>query len=315
LLANYCRARGLRTLFVCGSDQYGTASEARAAAEGVSPATLCAKYHTLHHDIYQWFRMQFDVFGQTPTPQQTQIVQDVFRRLCANGFIEERETEQPFCPVHSSFLADRFIEGECSICGYTDARGDQCDQCGNLLDPLEPESRPATDAQQQREPEGDTILKATGWLLNPRCKLDGATPERRKTKHLFLRLDTLTEDIITWFDTVKSAGGFSANAVAITQSWIDKGLQPRAITRDLRWAVPIPTVEGLSEKEYENKVFYVWFDAPLGYISITKSYTDEDLDSKDWERWWRNPKDVELFQFMERTVPFYTLSCRPTWDT
>ena len=304
--ARYCRARGRRTLFICGSDQYGTASEAKAVAEGVSPADLCAKYHDIHEDIYKWFRIQFDIFGQTPTPQQTQIVQDVFLRLWANGCIEERETEQPFCPVHSSFLADRFIEGECSICGYSDARGDQCDKCGNLLDPLEPESAPATDTSQQSEQDAATVLKATGWLLNPRCKLDGAKPERRKTKHLFLRLDTLSGDIVSWFDTIKS--GFSANAISITQSWIDKGLQPRAITRDLRWGVPIPAVEGLSDEEYAKKVFYVWFDACIGYVSITKCYTDENIDGDNWEQWWKNPKDVELFQFMGKdNVPFHSI--------
>ena len=120
-------------LLTCKQDQYGTASEAKALEEGVDPATLCAKYHKIHKDIYDWFRIDFDIFGQTPTQQHTQIVQDVFRKLWANGFIEERETVQPYCQVHSSFLADRFVEGECSICGYPDARGDQCDRCGRLM--------------------------------------------------------------------------------------------------------------------------------------------------------------------------------------
>jgi methionyl-tRNA synthetase len=113
----------------CRQDQYGTASETKALEEGVDPATLCAKYHKIHKGIYDWFRIDFDIFGQTPTPQHTQIVQDIFRKLWANGFIEERETAQPYCTVHSSFLADRFVEGECSLC-HEQARGDQCDSCG-----------------------------------------------------------------------------------------------------------------------------------------------------------------------------------------
>jgi methionyl-tRNA synthetase len=211
---------------------------------------------------------------------------------------------QPYCPVHSGFLADRFVEGECSICHYPDARGDQCDQCGNLLDPLKPDS---VDSKQPLEQDENVEAKATGWLLNPRCKRDGATPEKRRTKHLYIRLDSLTDEIVTWFKDVSQ--GWTANAVAITQAWIDKGLYPRAITRDLRWGVPIPDIEGLSNEEYKNKVFYVWFDACIGYMSITKTYTDgDDLDGRNWEQWWKNPKDVELYQFLGKdNVPFHSI--------
>lgn len=201
--------------------------------------------------------------------------------------MEERETTQPFCPVHQSvnphdaasnkngvltkrlqFLADRFVEGECSICGYPDARGDQCDKyelpfpsllglqlttprCGNLLDPLEPEpEKGKADAD-----EADAAPKSTGFLINPRCKLDGATPEKRKTKHLFLRLDALKDQIVDWFHKVSKGGSWSTNCIQITQSWIDKGLKPRGITRDLKWGVPIPTgLPGLDDAEYANKV-------------------------------------------------------------
>jgi len=189
-----------------------------------------------------------------------------------------------------------------SICHAPDARGDQCDECGSLLDPLEPES---TDSQQALGPDENAGVKATGWLLNPRCKLDGATPEKRRTKHLYLRLDTLTDKIVPWFKDASQ--GWTANAVAITQAWIDKGLYPRAITRDLRWGVPIPYIDGLSYEK--NKVFYVWYEACLGYISITKTYTDgDDLDGRNWEQWWKNPKDVELYQFLGKdNVPFHSI--------
>ena len=127
VFARFCRARGLTTLYVCGSDEYGTATETKALAEGLDPATLCAKYHQIHKEIYDWFRIDFDVFGRTPTPEHTEIVQEIFTQLWNNGCIEERESTQAFCPVpsHSSFLADRFVEGECSICHDLGARGDQ----------------------------------------------------------------------------------------------------------------------------------------------------------------------------------------------
>lgn len=306
VFARFCKARGLQTLFVCGSDEFGTATETKALEEGLEPAELCAKYHALHKGIYDWFRIEFDVFGRTPTPQQTEIVQDIFSGLWRNGYIEERETTQPFCPVpaHSTFLADRFVEGECSICHDRGARGDQCDACGNLLDAFEPERK------SDHESEGaNPTASGTGWLLNPHCKLDGATPEKRRTKHLYLRLDVLKDQIVDWFHAASKKGAWSSNCIAITQSWIDKGLEPRGITRDLRWGVPIPKgLEGLNDEEYARKVFYVWFDACIGYVSITKGYTDgDDLAGKKWEQWWKNPKEVTLYQFMGKdNVPYVT---------
>lgn len=297
VFARFNKARGHPTLYVCGSDEYGTATETKALEEGLEPAELCAKYHKIHKEIYDWFRIDFDIFGRTPTEQQTEIVQHIFSDLWKNGYIEERETTQPFCPTphHSKFLADRFVEGECSICHADGARGDQCDACGNLLDAFEPE--PEVKAEGQ---DDVAEAKATGWLINPHCKLDGATPEKRRTKHLYLRLDALKEELVSWFKKSSVEGEWSPNCTAVTQAWIDKGLLPRGITRDLKWGVPIPKgLEGLDDEEYANKVFYVWFDACIGYISITKNYTDgNNLEGKNWEQWWKNPKDVTLYQFM-----------------
>jgi methionyl-tRNA synthetase len=295
VFARFCKARGHNTLYVCGSDEYGTATETKALEEGLEPAELCAKYHKIHKDIYDWFRIDFDVFGRTPTDQQTQIVQHIFTDLWKNNYIEERETTQPFCaqPAHSKFLADRFVEGECSICHDLGARGDQCDACGSLLDAFEPEKEPNTG-------DDEVEAKATGWLINPRCKLDGATPERRRTNHLYLKLDALKEELVAWFKKSSTEGEWSPNCTSVTQAWIDKGLLPRGITRDLKWGVPIPKgLEGLSDEEYANKVFYVWFDACIGYVSITKTYTDGDnLEGNNWEKWWKNPENVKLYQFM-----------------
>ncbi|KAI0406358.1 methionyl-tRNA synthetase [Xylaria palmicola] len=298
--ARFCRARGLKTLYVCGSDEYGTASETKALEENMTPAELCSKYHEVHKRIYADFSISFDIYGRTSTEQHTQIVQGIFTKLWENGFIEERSSIQPYCPAHKSFLADRFVEGICSICGYNDARGDQCDSCGNLLDPLEPEAE-ANDVVGKES-------KGTGFLISPRCKLDGAKPEARTTKHLYLRLDLLADDIKEWFNLTKEQ--WSSNCIAITQSWLTKGLECRSITRDLKWGVPIPKgLKGLSDEEYENKVFYVWFDACIGYPSITKNYTDrDDLSGNNWEKWWKNPKDVTLYQFMGKdNVPFHSI--------
>jgi methionyl-tRNA synthetase len=296
VFARYCRARGHNTIYICGSDEYGTATETKALEEGLSPSDLCAKYHALHKGVYDWFRIDFDIFGRTPTEQQTQIVQQIFSDLWKNGLIEERETTQPFCadPAHCKFLADRFVEGECSICHDLGARGDQCDACGGLLDPFEPEREPSNEDDDHVE------AKATGWLINPRCKVDGTAPEKRRTKHLYLRLDAIKDLLVPWFHKSSKEGDWSANCISITQAWIDKGLLPRGITRDLKWGVPIPKgLDGLSDEEYAEKVFYVWFDACIGYVSITKNLTDPgNLDGTNWEKWWKNPENVKLYQFM-----------------
>lgn len=269
-LHRYCKARGIPTLFVCGTDEYGTATETKALEEGVTPQQLCDKYNAIHADVYKWFNIDFDIFGRTPTTQQTDIAQDIFTKLHKNGYLEERTTIQPYCEKHESFLADRFVEGECPLCGYIDARGDQCDKCGKLLDPLD--------------------------LIKPRCKLDGATPVPRETKHVFILLDKLQPAIQEWAKESSAKGDWSNNGIVITESWLKEGLKPRGITRDLKWgtAVPLPG--------YDKKVLYVWFDACIGYVSITANYTDE------WEKWWRDPENVQLYQFMGKdNVPFHTV--------
>ncbi|KAK8124512.1 uncharacterized protein PG998_000271 [Apiospora kogelbergensis] len=236
------------------------------------PQELCDEFHAKHKEIYEWFELGFDYFGRTTTPKQTEIVQDIFLKLHKNGYLEERTTTQPYCehPDHKAFLADRFVEGTCPKCQYDDARGDQCDKCGQLLDPLE--------------------------LINPKCKVDNTTPVPKDTTHIFLRLDKLSPEIVKWVEKSSTEGKWSSNGVAITKSWLERGLEGRSITRDLKWGVPVPL------KGFENKVMYVWFDACIGYPSITANYTDE------WEQWWRNPEDVKLYQFMGKdNVPFHTV--------
>ncbi|QLL30247.1 hypothetical protein HG536_0A00640 [Torulaspora globosa] len=270
IFARYCKARNYNTVFICGTDEYGTATETKALEEGVTPRELCDKYHEIHSNVYKWFQIGFDYFGRTTTQQQTEIAQDIFTKLNNNDYLEEQTMKQLYCPVHKSFLADRYVEGECPKCHYDDARGDQCDKCGALLDPFE--------------------------LINPRCKLDNATPEVRFSDHIFLSLDKLEGRIKEWVDRSSNEGNWSKNSKTITNSWLKDGLKPRCITRDLVWGTPVPL------EKYNDKVLYVWFDATIGYVSITANYT------KGWEKWWKNPENVKLYQFMGKdNVPFHTV--------
>ncbi|KIX07678.1 methionine-tRNA ligase [Rhinocladiella mackenziei CBS 650.93] len=270
VFSRYNKARGRPTLFVCGTDEYGTATETKALEEGVTPEELCAKYNKIHAEIYEWFELGFDIFGRTPTRQHTEISQEIFLQLQKNGHLTEHTNSQPFCEKHGKFLADRFVEGTCPKCGYDDARGDQCDKCGSLLDPLD--------------------------LINPRCKVDGATPVTKETKHTYLRLDELQPRIEEWSKQSIEKGGWSRSAKIITESWLKQGLKERGITRDLAWGVPVPL------PGYEHKVLYVWFEACIGYPSITANYTEE------WQQWWKNPEHVQLYQFMGKdNVPFHSV--------
>ena len=247
----------------------------------MTPRELCDKYNKIHADIYDWFEIKFDYFGRTSTQQQKDITQNIFRRLHENDFLIERKSIQPYCEKHESFLADRFIEGTCPKCGYIDARGDQCDFCGSVdYEPLD--------------------------LKNARCKIDpDTTPVARDTRHIHICLDKLQPEIEKWFKKASEEGAWSKNGQVITESWLKQGLRDRGITRDLKWGTPVPldVFKDLAEKDiYEKKVFYVWFDACIGYVSITANYTDE------WEKWWRDPDNVQLYQFMGKdNVPFHTV--------
>ncbi len=278
VFARYCRLAGYETLYVCGTDEYGTATETRAMAEGVSPRELCDRYNALHTDIYRWFTIAFDKFGRTSTPLQTEIVQHIFKKLDENGFIVERTIEQLYCTSCQRFLADRFVRGTCPSCGSTDARGDQCEACGKLLDPTE--------------------------LLDSRCDSCGSKPEIRQTKHLYIDLPKLKDRLEAWIAGASVKGFWAKNAIQMTQAWIRDGLHERAITRDLKWGIPVP------KAGFEEKVFYVWFDAPIGYISIAANLAAER--GEDWKAfldyWWKSPEDVELFQFIGKdNIPFHTV--------
>ena len=269
--ARYCRAAGYETLYICATDEYGTATENKAREEGLSPKEICDKYHAIHQEIYQYFNISFDFFGRTSHPEHIEVTQAIFSDLDKAGLVLEQETEQTYCEVDQMFLADRYVEGTCPHCGYEGARGDQCDRCGKLLQPTE--------------------------LKNPKCQVCGNPPVLKKTKHLYLDLPSLESRLSEFHQRSSIQGKWAHNAITTTQGWIERGIQPRPITRDLKWGVPVP------KAGFQNKVFYVWFDAPTGYISATKSgYPDT------WKDWWFDPEGTQLYQFMAKdNIPFHTV--------
>ncbi len=282
--ARFCRNRGYETLYVCGTDEYGTATETKALEENKTPRELCDYYFEEHKKIYDWFHIDFDIFGRTSNPECTEITQALYKDLEKNGLITEHVSKQLFCPKCGRFLADRYVNGVCPKCGSDKARGDQCDACGALLDPAE--------------------------LKEPRCSVCGSTPEVRETRHLYINLPALSDRLNDWMEKTSKEGRWADNAINITKAWIRDGLNERAITRDLKWGIPVPR-EG-----YENKVFYVWFNAPIGYVSITAQLANElkaaGKASFDWREWWK-PSSVgkekpELFQFIGKdNIPFHTV--------
>ncbi|CAG0917660.1 unnamed protein product [Notodromas monacha] len=268
VFARFCRLRGYRTLYICGTDEYGTATETKALEMGLTPKEVCDKYNAIHRDVYEWFGIEFDHFGRTTTEQQTRVAQEIFWDLHEHGYLLEDSMEQLHCENCNRFLADRFVEGTCPKCAFDDARGDQCDKCGNLVNAVE--------------------------LISPRCKICRSPPKVKSSKHLFLDLPKLEDSLGQWLN--KESDKWSSNAKVIAQSWVKDGLKPRCITRDLKWGTPVPM------ENYTDKVFYVWYDAPIGYLSITHCYTEH------WEKWWKNPDDVELFMFMGKdNVPFHSV--------
>ena len=288
VFARFCRNKGYDTLYICGTDEYGTATETKAIEEKKTPRELCDYYYQEHTKIYDWFHINFDKFGRTSNEQCTEITQALFNDLDKAGYIKEHVNKQLFCQKCNMYLADRYVDGTCPKCGSTKARGDQCDDCGSLLDPID--------------------------LKDPKCHTCGSTPEVRETKHLYIDLPNLSKNLDAWMAKTSVEGKWSDNAINITKAWIRDGLNERAITRDLKWGIPVP------KAGYEDKVFYVWFNAPIGYMSITKQLADElkaeGKNTFDWKSWW-NPSEseeakgkehVELFQFIGKdNIPFHTV--------
>ncbi len=274
--ARWLRQKGAEVLYICGTDEHGTTSEIAAAKEGVSVEDYCQTYHDLHAKIYKGFNLSFDYFGRSSSDQNKEITYRIFHALDANGFIKEKTTQQVYSPDDGRYLPDSYVIGTCPYCGYDRAKGDQCENCTKVLDPVD--------------------------LINPKSALSGSTHiEIRETKHLFLELPKLEKELEEWIETKK--GIWPDIAYSIAKKWLKEGLQERSITRDLKWGFSVPK-EGL-----EDKVFYVWFDAPIGYIGITKQWADEQPTERSWEDWWLKPEDVTYTEFMGKdNIPFHTIS-------
>lgn len=218
--ARFCRGRGYETVFVCGTDEYGTTTEQRAMQEKTTPEEICKKYHAIHRDIYAWFDISTDTFGRTSTPLQTIITQDIFLKLDKAGLISQADVQQHFCEKCSMFLADRFVEGTCPLCKAQGARGDQCDSCQKLYEASE--------------------------LIDPKCKTCGSTPIMKTSRHLFLDLPKIAPEIAKYVEHAAKEGRWTANSVQVAKSWL-KDLRKRCITRDLKWGTPVP------KPGFENK--------------------------------------------------------------
>ena len=273
--ARFMRMMGHEVLYIAGTDEHGTTSEVGALKEGMSVEEYCDKYHAQHKATYDAFELSFDCFGRTSSSQNKEITYHIFSKLDENGYIEEKTIKQVYSVDDKQFLADRYITGTCPYCGYDKARGDQCENCTKVLEPTQ--------------------------LINPRSTISGSTHlEVRETKHLFLNLPKIEKRLAEW---VKSKEPFWPDvAYSIAQKWLKEGLQERCITRDLKWGFPV------NKAGYEDKVFYVWFDAPIGYIGITKQWADEKPLERDWKKWWLNAQDVRYVEFMGKdNVPFHSI--------
>ena len=273
--ARFMRLMGKNTLYICGTDEYGTATETKALEEKCTPKELCDKYHAVHKKIYEWFDIDFDIFGRTSHQIHTVVTQEIFLALQKNNCIEKRQIELFRCNKCNLTLSDRYIYGTCyhGECKYEQARGDQCDKCGKLCNALE--------------------------LIDPKCKMCNSTPEKFKSFHYFLSLPNVEPELRKWIEKASKEGKWTQNSIAITTGFINEGIKERCITRDLKWGIPVPG----DDPDMKNKVFYVWFDAPIGYISITGC-----LVGDNWKKWWKNPDYVKLYQFMGKdNVPFHTV--------
>ncbi|MDR1694347.1 MAG: methionine--tRNA ligase [Lactobacillaceae bacterium] len=274
--ARFMRMMGHEVLYICGTDEHGTPSEVGAAQEGMDVYDYCTKYFLRHKATYEEFNLSFSYLGRTSSEQNKELVYHIFSKLDENGYITEKSVKQVYSIDDGRFLPDRYIIGTCPYCGYDKARGDQCEKCTKVLDPTD--------------------------LINARSAISGSTNlEVRESKHLYINLPKLEAKLSDW---VKTKEPFWPDiAYSIAQKWLKEGLQERGITRDLKWGFPV------NKPGYEDKVFYVWFDAPIGYIGITKQWSDEKPDERDWKDWWLDAKNLKYVQFMGKdNVPFHSIT-------
>lgn len=275
--ARYLRQKGEEVLLLCATDEHGTPAELAARAAGQTVQEYCAEQHDVQKGLAERWELSFDHFGRSSSDENKELTQHLARKLRENGYIDERTTKQVFSIADDRFLPDRYVEGTCPHCGYERARGDQCENCTRVLDPAD--------------------------LINPRSAISGSDQiEIRDSLHLFLLQSKLADEVRAWVET-KSTWPPLARSIAL--KWLDEGIHDRGITRDLEWGVPVPP----EWPGFEDKVFYVWFDAPIEYIAAAKELSAKE-PSVDWKSWWFDVDDeVEYTEFMAKdNVPFHTVT-------
>ncbi len=280
--ARFQRLRGHDVLYICATDEHGTPAELAAQKAGMDVQAYCDEQHDIQRKAGEGFDLSYDWFGRSSSPQNKILTQSFAEALEANGLIEERVSQQVYSNDDGRFLPDRYVEGTCPHCGFEKARGDQCDNCGRLLDPVD--------------------------LINPYSAVSGGTDiEIRDTAHLYLLQSKMQDRIRDW---VEASTDWPQLAKSIALKWLDEGLRDRAITRDLSWGVPVASTDGAVRPGFEDKVFYVWFDAPIEYIAATQEWAEAtDGDAVAWWRKDQGAEDVEYVQFMGKdNVAFHTVS-------
>jgi methionyl-tRNA synthetase len=274
IFARYHRAAGNDVLMVSGSDQHGTPITVRAEQEGRTPGEVASQFHAEFLESWRGLGISWDLYTTTGTENHIRVVQDIFRALLEKGDIYQASMKLPYCTVEKRFLLDRYVEGTCPICGDPNARGDQCDNCGNVLDPID--------------------------LTDRRCKFDGSEPELRDSEHFFLRLSAYNHRVKEWLSTDKEH--WRKNVINFALGVLEQGLHDRAITRDLEWGIPIP-VEG-----YEGKRIYVWFENVIGYLSAAIEWAERAGQPERWRDFWQDPQAKSYYFMGKDNIWFHTLS-------
>ena len=281
VFARFQRARGRETLLICATDEHGSTTELAAAEAGQDVRTFCAEQYRLQKQAGDGFGLSWDHFGRSSNRQNHELTQHFARALWKNGFLELRTTKQVYSNADRRFLPDRYVIGTCPHCGYDAARGDQCENCTRVLDPVD--------------------------LINPRSAISGSTDiEIKDSTHLFLKQSQFVSQLRAWIGSHEAE--WPSLVTSIAYKWLDEGLQDRGITRDVEWGVPVP--DDIADGSLKGKVFYVWFDAPIEYIGATKEWADANAKGEAWRDWWfaENAKDVRYYEFMGKdNVPFHTV--------
>ncbi len=265
IYVRYQRLKKRDVLFICGSDEHGVAITVTAEKEKITPQAVVDRYHPLQKAAFEKFGMSFDNYSRTSLPIHHKTAQEFFSEFHRNGVLKEKEEQQLFCEKDKMFLADRYVEGTCPNCKYTQSRGDQCENCGTWLNQID--------------------------LIDPTCKICGTTPVVRSTRHWYFPLGTYQQRLEKYIHERSARDGWKQNVLRYCEGWFKDGLEDRAVTRDLSWGVPVPV------KGYEHKVIYVWFDAVLGYISSTKEWAQQQGQPDRWKEYWQEP-DTKYVAFI-----------------